>query len=72
MKKFILTAAIATLVASPAFGHGSATGHTNGTTNGLGLGHLKHDAPLPLAAGLPALVLMGGAVMLARRGRGKE
>lgn len=40
--------------------------------NGQGKGlHKGHDAPLPLAAGLPALLMVGAAAIAARR-RGQE
>lgn len=70
MKKLILIAALS-LVATPAFAKGKSHGHGHGNA----WGHVKqawknkHDAPLPLAAGLPALVLMGGAVAMAGRAR---
>ncbi len=69
MKKLVLITSL-TLLAAPALadpGNGNAWGY-NGQGQGLHLGH-RVDGPLPLAAGLPALALIGGAIGLAHVAR---
>lgn len=58
----------ATLLSSPAFatpGKGHANGH-NGQGRGNHNGHAV-EAPLPAAAGIPALLLLSGIIAFARR-----
>lgn len=69
----IIVAALA-LLASPALaepGKGKANGW-KGQGQGKHYGHIGRDAPLPLAAGLPALAMIGGAVGFAWAARRRE
>ncbi|MFA7429221.1 MAG: hypothetical protein WCZ23_03590 [Rhodospirillaceae bacterium] len=65
--KTLLLALMISALAAPAMaapGNGNANGY-QGQGNGLHLGH-RQSAPLPLAAGVPALLLLGAAFTLAR------